>query len=439
MFSSGDLRAERRPETGLQVRTGGIGHDGRMACSHVPEAWRSAIASEAIMRTLNFVSDTPSEMALRLLGRYRSSEMCRRVLIQHNVVRSAPLSDDVIERKALGMASSVEAGLGYWLSSDASLNARLLTRYYAFLQFTIAEQVASLDNTDDLAAVQRHTELGHGLFFVEDDSEPFPDSLKVGVLTSGHFWSYLGHLGGRAAARPSAFKRRPGTEEWKGSRARVVSVSELFGRIPELLEVVGHHLGQRPMAFRLSHARRSDDLRSTARRAALSPLQPIRDNEPKPPYEVTYAKLWSTDPAVDADFILAQDLRPLRNPEACQGRPGDEAPGVVAEVRHGRDTRWWDAVPRYRSDVSGSCFVIPALGVRDPWPLNLMLLYALSIVVRYRPDLWRRVQSGELDHIASLFDFYVSSLDAVAPQIALDRITGIKHVISTPGSLQSPI
>ncbi len=36
--------------------------------------------------------------------------------------------------------------------------------YYALLQISIAEQVASADPTLNLREVQKHTELGHGLF-----------------------------------------------------------------------------------------------------------------------------------------------------------------------------------------------------------------------------------------------------------------------------------
>ena len=68
-----------------------------------------------------------------------------------------------------------------------------------------------------------------------------------------------------------------------------------------------------------------------------------------------------------------------------------------------------------------------------------MILYSLSIIVRYLPDIWYEISSGERDHIGSLIEFYLSIVDKVIPLEMLKRITEREIKISMPGSLSSPV
>ncbi len=68
-----------------------------------------------------------------------------------------------------------------------------------------------------------------------------------------------------------------------------------------------------------------------------------------------------------------------------------------------------------------------------------MILYGFSIIVRYLPDVWYEISSGELDHIGSLIEYYLSIVDKVIPLEMLRRITERKILISMPGSLSSPV
>ena len=76
------------------------------------------------------------------------------------------LATDTLKKKGQELAFAVRSALGYWRSEPGSLNAKVLTRYYALLQITIAEQVASPDSTADLKEIQGHTESGHGLWTI---------------------------------------------------------------------------------------------------------------------------------------------------------------------------------------------------------------------------------------------------------------------------------
>jgi hypothetical protein len=63
-----------------------------------------------------------------------------------------------------------------------------------------------------------------------------------------------------------------------------------------------------------------------------------------------------------------------------------------------------------------------------------VLLYALSIVVRYRPSVWRRVQEGDLDQMRVLIEAFLAIVERVLPHEFLEKITGQKFIVKEPGS-----
>jgi|SRR5271166_4235757 len=62
------------------------------------------------------------------------------------------------------------------------------------------------------------------------------------------------------------------------------------------------------------------------------------------------------------------------------------------------------------------------------------LLYALSIIVRHRPSIWRRVQEGELDHMRALIEAFLTVVDRVLPEQFLEKVTGQRVFAKQPGS-----
>jgi hypothetical protein len=70
--------------------------------------------------------------------------------------------------------------------------------------------------------------------------------------------------------------------------------------------------------------------------------------------------------------------------------------------------------------------------------LHFVILYALSIVVRYLPSLWYEIDHGPLDHIRALLEEYIVVTDRVLPRLAIERITGINLRLLHPGSLMGP-
>lgn len=112
-------------------------------------------------------------------------------------------------------------------------------------------------------------------------------------------------------------------------------------------------------------------------------------------------------------------------------------PAVLGKVLTDGLARWWDALPLTSSShADGPRFVVPAFAiVRDTHVLHLAILYTLSIIARYLPNLWREINSGPLDHMRSLFEYYLAIVDAVVLRTAYERISGSRLHVRPPGTL----
>ncbi|WP_237458065.1 hypothetical protein [Vibrio parahaemolyticus] len=140
------------------------------------------------------IANDPNKLVWLRLKQLTSVEVCKNLIKEKCARQGAQLDDEIIERKSIGLASAIDSALGYWQEKPTSLNSWVLSRYYALLQLTIAEQVSSPSNLSDLASVQKHTEQGHGLsIWLKDIENPLDYSIYG--LKGGHFYSYAKYLG----------------------------------------------------------------------------------------------------------------------------------------------------------------------------------------------------------------------------------------------------
>jgi YaaC-like Protein len=96
---------------------------------------------------------------------------------------------------------------------------------------------------------------------------------------------------------------------------------------------------------------------------------------------------------------------------------------------------WWDALPLHRSPFVPAAIIKPIFGTVDQYrAMCVVLLYALSIIVRYRPSVWRRVQEGDLDQMRVLIEAFLATVERILPHEFLGKITGQKIIVKEPGS-----
>lgn len=368
------------------------------------------------------VAGNTNTMVWLRFQRLTSPTLCRGIIS----ARAHSLSDEVLARKAEGLASTVRSLMGYWQTSAPTLNAKIVTRYYAWMQASIAEQVASADPIADLASVQRHTVRGHGLSTIESLSGDFPSNYHISALDGGHFAAYAKSRG----IDLSAYELKSRPKDWAKMRAedqnKVLSLADLLRRVPELLRISGEALGGHPLCFRVLNSTREVN---SAR--GKGPIEVINGEQ------VTLASVLVNADAVPAEWLIEHGL-PFTNYQKYAAKD-DRAPRWVGELRHPSGTLWWDYIDPYKSDYCGTSIIAPFWGCTDVFLLNLAILYALSIVVRYLPSLWYRVEHTDLDHVRVLIEHYLSIVDEVGPTLALGRITGVPLIVSVPGSLNAPI
>jgi len=371
-------------------------------------------------------SDVTETVWLRF-SRLTSPTLCRRAL----AARLVGVDPDILDQKAKGVSSPVRSLLGYWQTPSANLNAAILTRYYALLQASVAEQVASADLSIDLTAVQKHTEFGHGFACLQADSlDTFPDSCHIACLKSGHFASYAKSR--QLPVETFAFSVRPRHFEalTQDERGKLLTLSDLLLRIPELQIPASECLGRPALSFQVGH---SDQ----------NPPPSFFSHQDKPTpsgEETTFAALYvEPSSAVTSEWLNSLGL-PILDIEATENEMlGRVERFFTGKLTHPRIGTWWDHFSHYKSDYCGTSVMVPFWGITDPFVLHLATLYGLSIVVRYLPSVWQRVEHGELDHIRALIENYIAIFDHIGPQLALERITGTKLVVATPGSFNAPV
>jgi hypothetical protein len=379
------------------------------------------------------VAENVTEAVWLRLRRLTSSVLCSKILAR----RAPSLDSALIQKKGEQTAYAVRSALGYWETSASALNAKVLTRYYALLQISIADQVASPDSELDLEQIQRHTESGHGLCTIADVDSVFPTNYKIACLKGGHLYRYCRHRG--IDLDPYAFSKRPRkiASLTDDEKAKLIPLADILRRVPELQPLIKECLGVGPLSFQVAHSQRnvteqiervSEHRRKTG--------QIVFNVPPTGDTQTTYVSIYSEDEEVNAAHLKSLGL-PFQN-IALVDEDANEMRHFDGELIHSTGVYWHETIDLYKSGYSATSVIAPFWGIRDPFIIHLIILYALSIVVRYLPSLWHDIEDGALNHLRALIEHYISIVDNVVPRLAIERITGAELVVVQPGSLMAP-
>lgn len=387
-------------------------------------------------KTERIVAENPQELIGLRFRRLLSPAICKKIIQRRN----GEISDSAANEKAEGVASAVGAALGYWEAKSTNLNSWIVSRYYALLHLTIAEQVAAGDESRDLASVQRHTEYGHGIATWRNESGEYPSNYLIYLLRSGYFCSYLKFRGYQDIPSFSLEKRLK-AEPNQDQQGFCVSLGELLRRIPELEDFVEEYLNEPPLSIGITHSSHNMHLESEARQKYFDEKGGFGfsiPEEDQPRTKRTYIDLIPSSEAVSLDFVRSLKL-PIE--EISVGKDEvDKAKLYRGFIDHPREDYWWQHVKTYKSNYCGTTLVCPVFGkIGDPILIHFMTLYGLAITARYLPDLWRKITIGELNHVAALIEHYLSLVDNVIPLKMLERITGVRTIVVQPGSLNAPV
>lgn len=387
------------------------------------------MANEDIER---LVSENVAETVWLRLRRLSSAQLCEQLL----TARTSAIPSELIRTKSIGMSSAIRSALGYWDAKEGGLNSKILSRYYALLQITIAEQISSLDTPDDLAAVQRHTEYGHGLFTLAVPGIRFPNNYCVGCLRSGHFAAYFKSLGLDLSAH--AHDSRP-RKLHDAEMDKLASLGDLLRRVPELQDVIKEYIGLEALSFQIGHDQRNFTERTERMMTHAVRHGPMSSDPQDASTVKTYVSIYHKGATITAEELGAFGFE-ITNLKLVPGNPSlHQHERFVGEVSHPKGTIWWNYVATYKSGYSGTSLIVPVWGTRDPFVLHFAILYAFSIVVRYLPETWHSIEHGSLDNIRALLEHYLVIVDNVLPHLAVERLTKKRLLVVHPGSMNAPV
>lgn len=389
------------------------------------------------------VGTDPDELYLLRLGRFKSFELSKRLLKEKEEKKGLALENELLNRKAQGLSSAIDSALNYFSVKSNSLNTKILMRYYSLLQFTIAEEVASLNNDSDLNKIQNNTSYGHGLAVYQSEGidDNFFNKFNCYILSNGHFSKYLKHLNYTNISNISINKRVSSEKEAINEASKLISISRLFRTIPELHNMVEEIIDEPPLSlniiydsipnYEIEEERREEYSKEIGTFAFKAP--PLTSEE-----KISFLKILPNSRKLNIEFLNSLNLPFTNYKLRYDSYSGEEY--ISCQIEHSTKSHWWSDLNLYKSNYCASSIIPPIIGeIADPILINFMLLYSLSIIVRYLPALWYKITLGDLNHIGGLIEYYISVLDHVLPPLILKRITERDIHISMPGSLDAPI
>ena len=365
-------------------------------------------------------AENPLDAVIARLRRFTSETLARKMVERRAVVENIALAPSVSESKAAGVAHSMRSGLDYVISTPRDpLNKRVLSLYYGVMAFAQAEMLASPTGPADLDTVEAMTRDGHGLYTLAASDGGFAD-LRVGVLARGFFPQWVNFLGQDTSGYPTKRPRSPDALR-KVPTGTACLLSELFASIPEIDDLFAEVVGGPPGWISVAYDQ-SANVRRPVRNAAARSV------------DSTYGLFLDSSGKVSAENLESAGW-PLAEVRRLEDH--DYAGTVFrARVDHAGYDTMWPVLPTHSSPFGNSpALLFPTVGgLCEYRTIAAVTLYALSIIARYMPGTWQRVEGGDQDHYLALLQASMAVWERLVPEQFLQSITGETVRTVQPGS-----
>ena len=379
-----------------------------------PDCSQSAIVPRKTRGTKRLTAENPIDTVVARLEQFTSIHLASRLVLRRSTIEGIPLTSETVNHKATGVAYSMRSALDYFGSTPSDkLNKRVLSLYYGTMAFAQAEMLAAPSGPRDLDEVEGMTRFGHGLYTVSGPTGGFGD-LYVGLIANGFLPQWMKFLGYDTYRLPSS-RARTAKDLNKVPADMVCKIRDLFAAIPEIDDLFAEVFGDMAKWLLVYY----DFMEAAA-------------GTNKEDY--TYAKLAHLSGGMSIDRLH------------CAGWPLSEIKQVVdheqggtvfrARVDHVGHESWWGALPTYSSPFfTGDALILPTLGgLREYRTIAAVVLYALSIMARYMPSAWRRIEGGDEDHYLAIVKAALAVWERVLPEQFLESVAGERVHTAQPGS-----
>ena len=355
-------------------------------------------------------SEAPIEQIWQYLKLFSNKALAKKVIEERQLIDAIP--GDELDSKAEGLAFCMQNAYDYFhLTKNQKLSHRIINLYYGMVSFASAEIIASTDATLGLDEIEKYTKFGHGLYTFDGDGENPFEALCVGVLSNGFFKKWMDFLDKNTSDYP---KKKP-KKITELNETYSCSIIELFARIPELEFVFRQVSSERFKCIEAIHDMSGNRLRH------------------KSTHESTYILLRDMTYQTTANEIkgLPYKFKEVQYAES-------EGDGVMYRVRYdsNKGKSWHESLPLHNSPFVRSRLIYPFFNdLHEFRVIATCLLYALSIIVRYRPSIWRDILTGKNEKYLVMIEQFLDTVERVIPEDFLSRISGKTIRVKLTGSI----
>lgn len=385
---------------------------------------------------IRILSENPLEQLWLHLSKWESQTLAHKLIVERAQREGRSLAPGLAEAKAQGLAYCLRNAREYLRGPESSFNKRLLNGYYGLMALIGAVLIADPATKYDLPRFEEATKMGHGLNNIDDPTEAFPDAQKVFVTEDGLLVRYLRSVGIDTTDLKLTGRIRT-TKDLQGEqRERLLSLDSLLAGVPELHEIYHEVTGRPPLSVELHWASDLNPDPDGLAGAYLKARGELGSSDPYP------GGVWLSTgyPGVLTEELAREHLRlPFSRYQSYTDEVTDKT-SLAGFLECPENEPWTQHIPLYRSVMTADSFSRPLLGkIFDPLVRHYLLMYALSIIVRYRPSVWREVSEGRHDASLALLTYYHEAFTRVVPQIALERVAGAEVMTMQPGTWNAPV
>ncbi|MBU6453405.1 MAG: hypothetical protein KGS72_16615 [Cyanobacteria bacterium REEB67] len=354
------------------------------------------------------------------LDQFSSTQLAEKLIRRRAQEENVEVPADAVRSKGEGLAFILRNASDYFKSARyESLNRKIISLYYGTLALASAEILASPRGPLDLDEIENYTKQGHGLYTLSTQARGFAE-MGVGVLATGFLPKWTASLGHDVSQYPKA-KPKTDADAAQLPKGVFCTVRDLFSMLPEVADLFSEAFESEPSWIKA--------LPDTA----SSPMLSLR-TKPHEPTGSTYIRLFDHSGQIAQERIEGAGWTLT---EISRLPDQEEGQTYRARVDHPGTKHWFEVIPVHHSSFENSgALLLPALSDLHEYRVNaLCLLYALSIMVRYMPSTWRKVEGGDLDQYLTVVKTTLAIYERSLPQLFLESITGERVIAVQPGGL----
>lgn len=369
------------------------------------------------IRERRLVSESPIDSIWSRLARLQSTKLARKAIVERAEAEGIGLEGQAATLKGDGVSYAIRNASDYFtLKNTSNVSQRVLNLYYGCVSFAFAEMLAAPTGPMELSRIEDITKQGHGLWTLEGPEDGF-GNIAVGPLTTGLFSSWTQSFC-KGPLLNSAKKPRHQSDLLSAPAGSWATLEQLFARIPEVGDLFEDIFTGPPAWITPAYDpmnNKMSGLFGSNERATTSYVTMIDDSG-----------------RMSADRI-AEFPGPIREITAVPS--GTRAGHFRAAIDHPDVDLWWKVLEMHHSPFERNALILPLFGgIQEYRAICVTILYVLSILVRYRVSLWRRIQEGDLDNLRALIETFLTVVERMMPEQFLCSITRERISIHLPGS-----